>query len=165
MSDVKQLAPTDHPQGLLPRMLGVLRRPLLGPLLFGLVFAGIPFGIAFNLLGGTVISANLFGRILDLTPAAIVVTTLSAVVDVSSGWPHILWRASFTSLATCVPLPTIVCTALALHSGYKALSTDYLLTLIILFVVCAMAVTIPSWLLALGYAHFKNRRSRSVGHT
>jgi hypothetical protein len=156
------MTPPDNPHGQLSRMLGVLRRPLLGPLLFGLVFAGIPFGIMFNFLGDTVISANLFGRILDLTPAAIVVATLSAVLDVNSAWQHILWRASFTSFAACVPVPTTVCTELALHSGHKAFSANNLPILIILFVVWAVAVTIPSWLFALGYALLKNRRSRRV---
>jgi hypothetical protein len=147
-------------QGVFHRTLSVLRRPISGPFLFGFVFGGIPFGIMFSRLGGTVISANLLGRILQLTPAAVVVATIGAVLSVNSSWGHILGRASLASLGACVPVPTIICTALAWHWGYEAFSAENLPFLVGIFIGWAVAVTIPSWLLALTYTIFR-RRTRS----
>jgi membrane protease YdiL (CAAX protease family) len=156
----EQLTPTNHPHGLHSRMLGILRRPLLGPVLFGLVYGGIPCGIIFSLLGSDVYTIALLHFTIGLTPLAIVVATLSPTLGVNRKWQHILWRASLTSFATCVPVPTIVCTELALHWGIWVVKD--IPRMIAIFSLWAIAVTFPSWLLAFGYALFKNRRSRRV---
>jgi hypothetical protein len=162
MSDVRQLVPQDHPHGLLPRMLGVLRRPLLGPLLFGIAFWGIPFSIMLSLRGIAAMSTNLYAW---LTPAAVILAALGTDLSVNRTMHHTLWRAFLTSFAMCVPVQAIVWPALAWHLGYEVFDPRNFLFNISLFVVWAIAITIPSWLLALVYEYLKNRRSRRVART
>jgi membrane protease YdiL (CAAX protease family) len=159
----EQLTPTNHERGLHSRMLGVLRRPLLGPVLFGLVYGGIPCGIIFGLLGSDVYTVVFLRFTIGLTPLAVVVSTLSPTLSVNRTWQHILLRVSLTSFATCVPVPAIVCTELARRWGEWVVKD--IPRMIAFFGLWAVAVTIPSWLLAFGYAHMKNRRSRRVAQT
>jgi membrane protease YdiL (CAAX protease family) len=151
---------TNHPRGLHSRMLGILRRPFLGPVLFGLLYGGIPCGIIFGFLGGDVYTVALLRFAIGLTPLAIVVSTLSPTLGVNRKWQHILWRVSLTSFATCVPVPAIVCTELARRWGpWVVNDIPGMITFLSLWTI---AVIIPSWLLAFGYALLKNRRSRRV---
>jgi membrane protease YdiL (CAAX protease family) len=156
----EQPTPMDHPSGPHSRMLGILRRPLLGPVLFGLLYGGLPCGIIFSLLGREVYTFAHVRFTIALTPLAIVVSTLSPTLGVNRKWQHILWRVSLTSFATCVPVPAIVCTAFALHWGIWVV--EDIPRMITFFGLWAIAVIIPSWLLAFGYALLKNRRSRRV---
>jgi hypothetical protein len=147
-----QMTPEGHPHGHLSRMLGVVRCPVLGPLLLGVVFGGIPSGIVLGFLGLDALSPKLLAW---LSPFAIVLVALSANLSVNRGLYRILWRAFLTSLSICVPVPTIVWTALAWNSGYQVFDPRNFPLIVAVFVICAVMITIPSWVLALVIENLK----------
>jgi hypothetical protein len=157
VSEAKQSTPTDHPYGLLSQVLGVLRRPLLGPLLFGMMFGGIPFAILLSFRGIAAMSTNLYAW---LSPAAIVLAALSAELSMNRTSHQVLWRAFLTSFAICVPVQAIVWPLLAWHLGYEVFDPRNFPFNVSIFVLWAIAITIPSWLLVLGYGYLKSVRSR-----
>jgi hypothetical protein len=68
---------------------------------------------------------------------------------VNRGLYRILWRAFYTSIAIWVPVPGVVWTILASNAGLdQSDPRNFELNMLIL-VVFAVMITIPSWLLAL----------------
>ena len=151
---------TDHEQ--YSRVLAVLRRPLVGPMLLGIVLGGVPFGAMFSLLGDAVMSASLFGRMLELTPIAVVLSLLSTWLGLDKGLYRVFWRAFYTSFAACLPIPAIVCAKLALHWGYNVFSAEYLPPFIGFFFGWATVVALVSWFLALALEGLKIRGWRRL---
>jgi ascorbate-specific PTS system EIIC-type component UlaA len=139
------MTPRDSRTGL-GRALGLLRRPIEGPLLLGLIFGGLPFAAVFDRLGGRVVSAELLRFVLLLTPIAILVAAVGALVAAEHGWKGVMVGGFLTSLWACVPLPVIVCLVLAHRYGYDGSAGDFAV-LVILFVLWALAVAVSSWLL------------------
>jgi hypothetical protein len=138
---------------MLERFVACLRRPVTGPLAFGLLFGGIPFAVAFHGLGRTVDSPELLGLIARLTPIAIVIATLGAIVGKLHSWKEFLKRSFITSLTMCVPTPAIVCTVLDWPKWhFEVLSPRLLLFLVALLLVWTSVVAIPGWLIAMVYS-------------
>jgi hypothetical protein len=131
----------------LGRALGVLRRPVGGPLLLGLIVGGLPCAVAFERLGGRVVSAELLRFVLLLTPIAIIVAVVGALLGAERGWKGLLVGGLLTSLWTCVPLPSFVCLVLVSRYGYDVFPSN-LAALVEIFVFWALAVGVSSWLLA-----------------
>src|SRR2546427_9966994 len=100
------------------RIQTVLRMPVMGSLLFGLVVGGIPLAVVFARLGGRVVSPELLRFMVDLTPVAIVVVTVGVVLTARGGWKDLLCKALLASFGACTPLPITVCAILAWMWGY-----------------------------------------------
>lgn len=140
------------------RTLSILRRPSLGPLIFGLLVGGIPFGILLFHLGLTDSWGDQF---FDwLAPVAVLIAALGAILPVNGSPARLLCRAFLASLSACVPMPTITWAVLAWRSGFEILDLRNLPYALILFALWTLAVTVLGWLLALTYAFLKNRHSR-----
>jgi len=141
----------------------LFRRPFVGPLIFGLSFGGIPIGLVFSRLGGAVVSPEVLRLMIDLSPVAALVTIIGALLGGDNGWKNLLRRVFLTSLACCVPVPTIVCGRLMWHWGYEVLGANNLHVFVLIFIGWATALTAPCWLLALGYTFLKNRDTHAGG--
>lgn len=136
----------------------VFRFQILGPVLLGLVFGGIPLGFGFHRLGGgRVISPELLRFIVDLSPIAFFVAILGAVSGDTTKSKDLLGRACLTSLTACVPIPTWICSSTASHFGYDAYSAENFLPLIIVFLAWAIVSTTCAWLLSLSYVSLRKR--------
>jgi hypothetical protein len=135
----------------------VIQRPVIGPLLFGMVFGGIPFALVFARLDGNVASPEFVRFALDLTPAAVLVATLGAVLTSRKGWGHLLLRSFLTSLAACIPTPTVVCEVLDWRPRGIPLMAGELAAFVFVFSIWTIAVTVISWPLALTCAFFQRR--------
>lgn len=140
-------------------ILALVRWPSLGPLLIGLLFGGIPFGMFLVHLGLTGSWGDQFFS--WLTPSAVFIAGLAASLPVNGGPVRLLWRAFLASLSACVPVPTIAWAVLAWRSGFEILDLRNLPYAVTLFVLWMLAVTVLGWLLALTYALLKNRYSRA----
>ena len=146
------MIPVDDSKKQASEKLSVLRHSVLGPLLFGMIFGGIPFGILLGILGLGALSTKLLEW---LSAIAIILAAVSANLSVSRSLYRILSRAFLTSLGICVPLPTIVWTVLALHAGYEISDPRNFAFIVALFFSCAVMITIPSWALALVFENLK----------
>lgn len=91
------------------RVVEALRKPVLGPIIFGLAFAGIPIGFGFRGRGGDVISPSLLGVMAHLTPAAIILVAVQGIAFGGLSWRRLLRSSFLTSFAACVPVPWAVC--------------------------------------------------------
>lgn len=94
------------------RAVEALRKPILGPIIFGLVLIGLPVGFGFRGLGGSVASPNLPGTAAHLTPAAIILVAVQGIAFGGLSWRRLLRSSFLTSFAACVPVPFAVCTIL-----------------------------------------------------
>jgi hypothetical protein len=136
------------------------RRPLAGPILFGLVFGGIPNGLVIGLFGKRV-TVEFEGILLLLSLFAVPVTVISAVLSVNADWKDLLHRAFFTSLASCVPIPTIVISFLLWNWGYEVFDLHNCPFFVTIFVMWSGVVTLIGWLVALRFSLVQRRHSRS----
>lgn len=152
MEDTKRPTSTSRLRRQFSRMLGILRRPLLGPLLFGMAFGGVPFGIVLT-ISGVPETLRLYEW---LSPFTIVLAALSANLSVDRGLYRILGRAFCTSIAIWVPVPALVWTALARHEGLDLSDPRNLSYNISLLFMFGMMITIPSWVLSLVLEHQEN---------
>ena len=132
---------------------GLVRRPVIGALLFGLIVGGTPFGIAFSRLSGQVVSLNTLGLTAMLTPVAVVVATVGALLGGAERWHSLLSRAFFASLGACLPVPTFICGILVFHDlGPEGFFDPRKLPgFALVFGIWAGVVTIYAWLLALAF--------------
>jgi hypothetical protein len=160
MGQNEQLVPPNHSYGPLARILRVLRRPLLGPLLFGIVLGGIPIGGMFFRWGVDRIAVNLDGLLYRLTPVAAVLSAWSAELSSNKSWQRLLWRAFVSSIAVCVPVPVLVWSLMAWHLGYEVFDARNFPFVFFILTTWALMITGPSWLLSLGYANSKDRRGQ-----
>jgi hypothetical protein len=154
----------EHQRSLLQMISAVLRRPLAGPLLFGLVFGGGPFAVMFGLLDGAAAGYILY-CMLVLMPIAIIVTSIGAVQTANKGWRSLLVRSFLTSAAACIPTPTVVWDVLDWRWGLGAFSAKDLAAAVYIFSLWAVAVALVSWPLALMYVRLQNRRARKTSLT
>jgi hypothetical protein len=157
----------DHDQGSTPGaqdstqfgtlILEIVRRPVLGPLIFGLLVGGIPLGFAFGGLAGRMISPELVRLVLNLSPVAVSVIILGTLLGVNLRWREMIYRAFIVGAAECVPIPATVCVIVAHNWGYEMSSPSNFLVLILIFLFWSIILTGPSWLLALALLYLKNR--------
>jgi len=142
------------------RVLALVPWPSLAPLLIGLLFGGIPFGMFLVHLGLTDSwGYQFFGW---LTPFAVFIAALSAILPVNGNPARLLWRAFLASLSACVPVPTITWAVLGRRSGFEIFDPRNLPYAAILFVLWTLAVTVLGWLLALSCTLLRNRYSRGA---
>jgi len=134
----------------------------MGPLIVGLVLGGVPLAIGFSRLGDRVLSPEILRFVLDLTPLAIIVTTLDTVWRPGRGGKDSAWRALVGSFSACVPLPLVALCVLMLRFGYDPLSWSNLPTLAVMLLIWSLIVALSGWLLGLGVG-FLFRRNESAG--
>jgi hypothetical protein len=129
-------------------MTEILRRAIIGPLLLGLVFGGIPASVALVSLGRNIFSAELLRYVLLLSPLVLIVVILGALTARRNKLRDLFRGALLASLAACVPLPISVCFGLALWWGYDSFSQKNILTLFEIFTLWAAMLTLSAWSLA-----------------
>ena len=151
----------EHQLSLLQMISAVLRRPLVGPLLFGLVFAGAPSAVMFGTLGDEVMTARVAYCMLVLTPIAVVVATIGAVWSTNRGWRNLLLRSFVVSASACIPIPTILWDVAAWRQGYDVFTLKDLLITLYALSIWAIVVTLISWPLALAYVRIQNWRTQA----
>lgn len=147
------MTPADYSNRQFSRILSILRRPLFGSLLFGVVFGGIPVGItlAISWPQETVRPYNW------ALPVTIALAALSAYLSIQKNWYHILQRAFYTSLAIWIPIPALVFILLGWHMGLELSDYRNLPFNIAILLVFAVITTVPSWLLALVFENLTTR--------
>ena len=154
------MAASDTSSVTLERALAIMRRPFAGPLLFGLVFGGVPFATFLVHLGlEDAWGDKFFDR---LTPFAVLIAALGAVLCVNDKPGRLMRRALLASLAACVPLPIITWTALAWQSGFQILDVRNLPYIATLSVLWALVVTLLGWLVALLLRLLRNKHSGAM---
>jgi len=137
----------------------VVRRRLLGPLLFGLVVGGAPIGLAL---------AIRFDRIMDsppndkVTAVLLLFSTSVAAVGAALGrshdWRVLFYRAFLTSIAMCVPFPLVVDLVLLWKSGTEVFYVANFPFHVALCVVWSVATTFAGGLFAVGIRSALNHR-------
>jgi hypothetical protein len=140
--------------------LAVLRRQFVGPVLFGLLSGGVPFGIVLFHLGPAAGWGDHFFA--PLTPVAVFVAAMGAITIGNDNAARLLARAFLTSISACIPIPLLVWTVLAWRGGFEILDIRNLPFAATLFVLWALGATLFGWLLALALVFLKNRYSRSA---
>ena len=151
----------DGGSGPLQRAQLFFARPVAGPLMFGLIFGGVPFGIAFVSLGGDVVSPNLLARTLELTPLAIILASVGAMYGADPSIGKVFKRTLITSVGECIPFPTMACGAAAWYAGFAVLSPENLPVLIYLLFLWAAVVTLAGFCVASLFYLLKARRPRT----
>jgi hypothetical protein len=160
--DLQTPSHKNRKNGRFSKTMAVVRRPLAGPLFFGLVFGAIPLGIVFGCLNeGILSSASLLGFVAMLSPVAVLVTVIAAVSGTNTRWTTLLYRAFLASLAVWIPIPGVVCAVLAWHWGREISMLKDFVALSYFILMWATFLTVPSWLCAFGYIHFQQRRAAS----
>jgi hypothetical protein len=139
-------------------MISVVRRPLLGPLVCGLVLGGVPIGTAFSILGRLILGSTSVTSdcaTWALALFAVPVTFVGAILGATKAWHHLLRRAVLTSFAACVPIPATVDMILLSKWGYEvfALQNFWLFMILLLFWWGGAAVS--AWVLALTYSRLR----------
>ena len=134
----------------------LVKRPTLGPFLIGLIFGGIPIGIAFRTLGSRIVSPNLLGCMLLFTPLGLLVATLVGIFSGITGWKKVMYRTFWASLGICLPIPTIVWSLVAWRYGYRIFTFDSLPYIVYILTIWALILTVSSWVLALLYVSLKD---------
>jgi hypothetical protein len=150
---------TSNPSnGVASRTLAVLRRPFAGPILFGLLAGGIPIGM---FLAHVFPSDDWSVPFIDwMTPFAVIVAFLGAILTVSRTPGRLLWRAFLTSLSACVPVPIFTYSTLAQRNGWDLYDPHNLPLVEIIFPLWALVVAVIGWLLAWAFTYVKNRAEK-----
>lgn len=139
--------------------LPTMRRPMMGPISFGLLFGGIPLALIFSGLAGRVISPELLRYLVLATPVSVLVTTVATALGAGSVSKRLLLCRAFSgSLAACVPLPILTCLFMVWRWGYPV--SENLFTLILFFLLWAIAVGALGWLLTLIWTTWRIRYTR-----
>lgn len=140
------------------RVLEALRKPVLGPIIFGVVLAGFPIGFGFRDLVGDVNSPNLAGVIAHLTPAAIILVAVQGIAFGGLSWRGLLRSSFLTSFATCVPFPWAVCMIVEwpLEHWY-ILRAGFSVGLFVLLFVWGIFIGASSFVLASAFNFFRRR--------
>lgn len=150
---------TSHPSnGVASRTLAVLRRPFAGPILFGFLVGGIPFGMVFAYVGITYYWDTTLVQ--WMTPFVVIVTFLGAIVSVGRTPFRLFWRALLTSLSACVPVPVFTYSTLAERKGLDLHDAFNLPLAETIFVSWALVVAVMGWLLAWAFTYVKNRAEK-----
>ena len=135
-----------------------LRKPVLGPIIFGVVLAGIPIGFGFRGLAGDVASPNLPGVMAHLTPAAIILVAVQGIVFGGLSWRRLLRSSFLTSFAACVPVPWAVCMIVEWPlDRWSIFLPGFSAVLLVLFSVWAIFIGASSFVLAAAFNFFKRR--------
>jgi hypothetical protein len=155
------MAPNNPASALGSRTLRPLRRPLLGPVLFGLILGGIPLGVVLSIWYVPIMDSpprdSVIGMFLLFT---ILVATFGAVLGGSSHWKVLFYRALLISLAMCIPIPLVVDLVMLSKTRAEVFDIRNFPFHVILCVVWSIEVTVAVGLLALGYSLYRGHRSR-----
>jgi hypothetical protein len=146
-------------------MISVFRRPLLGPLLCGLVLGGVPVGTAFSILGmyilgSTSVASDCITWALALF--AVPVTFVGTILGATNAWNHLLGRAVLASLAMCIPIPATVDLILLSRWGYEVFDLHNFPLFVILLLIWWLGAAISGWVLALGYSRLRRSSNRAA---
>jgi len=141
----------------LKRALSVVRRPILGPLLFGLLFEGVPVGIflyrADPVQPG---NGNLFAY--WFISISVLVASTSAILSADSRPARMLWRSFLSILPACFLAPVLTFAFLLRGSGFEFALPH----LAIIFAGITLFVAVAGWLLAVAFSFVRNRRPRTA---
>lgn len=148
---------------LLQSALEVVRRPFVGPFLFGCIVGGIPLAILFDRLTFRNVASSEFANALELFPVAILATTARALLGRDVTWKSLLRRTFLTSVGSWIPLPAMVYVLVEWRLGYEVFALQNFPAAIVGLALVATMLTPPCWLLALGFAFLKNRNSHAGG--
>jgi hypothetical protein len=157
------MAPVDQPLGLAPRALDIVRRPLVGTFLFGLILGGFPIGVALATWFTPIMTSSPSNAIIAMFLFfSISVATVGAVLGGSNSWKLLLYTALVVSLAMCIPIPLVVDFTLLSVTGYQVLDVHNFPFHVILCFIWSVEVTIASGALAVSYALYQRWRSQSI---
>lgn len=129
--------------------MGTLKRLLLNPFAFGLIFGGVPLAVLLGRLGRHIVSPDMPGSVTALTPLAVAVTTVGSLLARRAGWKRLIRAAFSCSTAACVPLPLAACLSLLWHFGYPLSSPQNSVFLFFFFLLWGVVVKFCGWVLAL----------------
>lgn len=140
------------------RVVEVLRKPVLGPIIFGVAFAGFPIGFGFRGLTGGVMSPSLIGVMAHLTPAAIILVAVQGIGFGGLSSRRLLRSSFLTSFAACVPIPWVVCMILEWPvEHWDTLRAGFSIGLLVLLSVWAIFIGASCFLLASLFNFFRRR--------
>jgi len=152
---------TNNPMRRSNGRLAFLERPLTGPLVIGSILGGVPLAIAFSRLGGRLVSPEFLRYGLDLTPLAIIVTTIGTLWTTDHSWKKFIFGALATSFFACVPLPLVISCILMARFGHDVFSLSSLPVLAGILLIWSLVVALSSWLLSLGLAFLFHRNKKN----
>ena len=140
------------------RVVETLRKPVLGPIIFGLVFVGLPVGFGFRGLVGDVTSPDLAGVIVHLTPAAVVLVAVQGIAFGGLSWRRFLRNSFLTSFAACVPAPWAMCMIVEWPlERWDILSVRFFGELLVILSIWAIFVGASSFVLVSAVSFFRRR--------
>ena len=140
----------------LGRLRSFLGRPFAGPLFFGLLLGGVPFGILLGLMGPAGSDDRFFGW---LIPVLALIAAIGAVVGPNGEASRLFWRAFLTSLSACVPIPMVTWTLLLWRTGTEILDFRNLPFAATVLGLLTLLVAVGGWLLALMFRFVRHRYS------
>jgi hypothetical protein len=140
---------------ILKRALSFVRRPILGPLVFGLLVEGVPVGIfLYRAEAVQPGNGNLFAY--WFISISVLVASTSAILSADSRPARMLWRSFLSILPACFLAPVLTFAFLLRGSGFE-FALQYLA---IIFAGITLFVAVVGWLLALAFRFLWNRRTR-----
>jgi len=147
-------------------MISLVQRPLLGPLLCGVVLGGVPVGTVFSifgmyLLGSTSTTSDCIRWALAIF--AVPVAFVGAILGARNAWNQLLGRAILTSLAMCIPIPATVYLILLSKWGDEVFDPHNFPLFVILLLMWWFGAAISGWVLALTYSKLRRLSDSATG--
>ena len=157
------MARVNQRPGFTPRALDVVRRPLVGSFLFGLILGGIPLGIVLAIWYMPVMESSPSNAIIaKFLLFSILIATAGALLGGSNSWNVLLYRALVVSLAMCIPIPLVVDLNMLWATGSEALDVHNFPFHVMLCLVWSVEVTVAGAVLAVSYTMYQRWRSQSI---
>jgi hypothetical protein len=147
------------------RMPTILQRPLLGPLLFGLIFGGLPIGaflwFRFDYLARSASSSS--SPFVFFTVIGVLVATLSALTGANRPGKNLFYRSFLATLAAFLPIPIAVWAIRLANESAEVWFPANLPFMIMLLTFWALTTPVLGCIIAEVYVYLRNQRSRQGG--
>jgi hypothetical protein len=139
----------------------ILQRPVAGPLVFGLLFGGLPIGsflwFRFDDLGRSGASSSPF---VFFTVIGVLVAALSALTGANRLGKTLLRRSFLATLAAFLPIPIAVWAIRLVNESAEVWYPVNLPFMMIILTFWALTTAVPGCIIAEGYVYLRNQRSR-----